>query len=84
MAACKQALDNHVYNHLIRMGDEVNGEVIDTISETAELMPLYADINGKKIAVPLNIKIKYLAEHNGIPTSGKDGYAVKEGQILKF
>lgn len=81
-AAYEQALKNYNPNHSILMGDEVNGKVIDTVSETAELMPVYANINGRKIAVPLRIKTEYVANLNGI--SKKSGYTVKEKQALNY
>ena len=83
-AAYKRVLANYKPNHTIRMGDEVNGEVIDTVRETANLMQVYVDINGKQTPVPLGIKTEYLARHNGIPTEGKNGYNVGPETVLEY
>lgn len=84
MAAYKSALKNYKPVHTIRMGEVVNGEVIDTVSETANMMTLYADIDGKQIPVPLGIKTEYLARYNGIPTEGKNGYNVGPEDVLEY
>lgn len=82
MAAYERALKSYNPNHLIRMGDEVNGNVIDTVSETADLMPVYAVIGGKNVLVPLDKRIEYVANLNGI--SKESGYDVKPETVLEY
>ena len=82
MAAYEQALKGYKPSHEILIGDEINGKVIDTVSEVAELMQVYADINGRTVPVPLRIKTEYVANLNGV--SKESGYAVNENRALNY
>ena len=81
MAAYEEALKNHKPVHRILIGDEG----VNTVSQVTEKMsPIYADVNGKKIKVPFEMRQKYIAEINGIKTSGKDGWRVYPKQELRY